>query len=120
MFPFYGWGSFQIRLARRRAHPCDEQVAAAICSFCLYIHVKVSDSILWVGPAVETWLERGSRNRKVHLNAKAAIKRRGGEDQARLYIYNGNLLQFSTFASLEVVAGDTDYRMRKSFLCMQK
>jgi hypothetical protein len=82
-----GWGSFQIRLARRRAHPCDEQVAAAICSFCLYIHVKVSDSILWVGPAVETWLERGSRNRKVHLNAKAAIKRRGGgRSGAALYI----------------------------------
>ena len=46
MFPFYGGRSFQIRLARRRAHPCDEQVVAAICSFCLYMHVKVSDSIL--------------------------------------------------------------------------
>src|SRR4030095_8627307 len=55
MFPFYGWGGFKIRLARRRAHPCDEQIAAAICSFCLYMQVKVSDSILWGGSAVETW-----------------------------------------------------------------
>jgi hypothetical protein len=33
MFPFYGWGGFQIRLARRRAHPCDEQGKALTCSF---------------------------------------------------------------------------------------
>ena len=51
MFPFYGWGSFQIRLARRRAHPCDKQVVAIACSFSLFFHVKVLVSILWVGLA---------------------------------------------------------------------
>src|SRR5437867_1823860 len=56
MFPFYGWGGFQIRLARRRAHPCDEQVVAAICSFCPYMYVKMRDSILWMGSPVETCL----------------------------------------------------------------
>src|SRR5207244_13396357 len=51
MFPFYGWGGFQIRLARRRAHPCDKQVVAIACSFSLFFHVKVLVSILWVGLA---------------------------------------------------------------------
>ncbi len=34
--------------------------------------------------------------------AKAAITGRGWGDQAQLYIYNGNLLQFSTYTSSEV------------------
>src|SRR6266542_1019785 len=53
-FHFCGWGGFEIRLARRRAHPCDEQVVAITCSFSLFFHVKVLVSILWVGPAVQT------------------------------------------------------------------
>ena len=59
MFPFYGWGGFEIRLARRRAHPCDEQVAPLPVPFLSYFHVKMLDSILWVGPAVEMWPEHG-------------------------------------------------------------
>ena len=51
MFPFYGWGGFKVRLARRRAHPYHEQVVAITCSFSLFFHVKVLVSILWVGLA---------------------------------------------------------------------
>src|SRR5215813_10909764 len=40
MFPFCGRGSFQIGLARRRAHPCDEQAVASTCSFSLFFHLK--------------------------------------------------------------------------------
>src|SRR6266545_5783531 len=59
MFPFYGWGGFQIWLARRRAHPCDEQVVAITCSFSLFFHVKVLVSIL-SGGASPTEMCRGA------------------------------------------------------------
>jgi hypothetical protein len=39
-FHFMGWGGFQIRLARRRAHPCDEQAVAIACSFSPFFHLK--------------------------------------------------------------------------------
>src|SRR5262249_8280681 len=59
MFPFYGVKKFSIRLARRRAHPCDEQIVPITCSFSLFFHVKAFVSILWVGLA-EQGVCRGS------------------------------------------------------------
>jgi hypothetical protein len=69
MFPFYGWGGFKVRLARRRAHPCDEQVVATICSFSLFFHVKVLVSILWVGPPEQecAGAPAGDSRRVTHL-----------------------------------------------------
>ena len=97
-FRFMGWGGFQIRLARRRAHPCDEQVKPLPVLFDSYMRVKVLDSILWVGPAVGRVVKRGQRWQTGDAAAKAAIRGRGGEDPARLYKYNGNLLHLSTFS----------------------
>src|SRR6266542_1402584 len=74
MLPFYGWGGFQIRLARRRAHPCDEQVVAITCSFSLFFHVKVLGSILWVGLA-----EQGCTG--APLEVTGGVMHRQGSDQ---------------------------------------
>jgi hypothetical protein len=60
-FRFIGRGGFWIRLARRRAHPCDEQAVAIACSFSLFFQKKLPDSILWVGPAMETRPEQDRR-----------------------------------------------------------
>ena len=127
MFPFYGWGGFQIRLARRRAHPCDEQVVATICSFCLYMHVKVSDSILWVGPAVGMCRSTVGGSRRVSAPREGSDQRRGRGDQQRLYKYNGNLLQFSRQRLFGSVAGGPNFcgrnvfvRMRKRKICRRK
>ena len=52
--------------------------------------------------------------------AKAAIRGRGWGDQTQLYKYNGNLLQISTSARLECVAGGTNFCRRKICGCMRK
>ena len=84
------------------------------------MHVKVPDSILWVGPAVGRPRSLAGNSRLVMCTAKAAIRGRGGGDQAQLYKYNGNLLHLSTFSLLEVVAGGMNFCGRKVFVCMQK
>jgi hypothetical protein len=101
-FHFYGWGGFEIRLARRRAHPCDEQGVASTCSFCLYMRTKIRDSILWVGPVVEIY-RNGSGVPESRSASRPQRSGGGGEDPAQLYKYNGNLLQLSTFASLKLL-----------------
>ena len=102
MFPFSGWGGFEIRLARRRAHPCDEQVVANTCPFPLFFHVKVPDSILWVGASHGD--QAGTRPEITDrwCSTKAAIRGRGWGDPTQLYKYNGNLLHLCTFTSLEL------------------
>jgi hypothetical protein len=58
MFPFYGWGSFQIRFARRRAHPWHEQTKVTTCSLSLFAYGEVHDSILSGGGASRSKLSR--------------------------------------------------------------
>ncbi len=78
------------------------------------------DSILWVGPSrrdmAGTWQDIADG----WCTTKPAIKGRGWGEQAQLYIYNGNLLQFSTYARLGSVAGGTDFCEREVLVCMRK
>jgi hypothetical protein len=102
MFPFYGVGNFSDPARPPPGTPLRLTDKDTTCSFCHYTHVKARDSILWVGPAVRTCQELAGRSGRVMHLEGSDQRGWGGEAPARLYKYNGNLLQLGKFACSEL------------------
>jgi hypothetical protein len=122
LFPFYGWESFEIRLARRRAHPCDEQGKVLTCSFCALRTRECGDSILSGGcgagrVATDVAAPRGEARA---CERPSPTVPHIGEAHEQLYKYNGNLLHLSAFSSSEIIAGGTDFRWREILVRVRK
>jgi hypothetical protein len=119
-FHFYGWGGFEIRLARRRAHPCDEQGVASTCSFPLFLHVKVLVSILWVGPGHG---DTAGTPPEIAGASYPPVKRRsvGGDGEIRRSSINiMEICYISGHFPLVIVARGRNFRRRKILVRAQK
>src|SRR5713226_8247753 len=84
LIPFYGVGEvFQLRLARRRAHPCDKQAKSVPVLFLYLMHLKVRDSILsdrW-GPAVANCPDNWRVSLEGGLKPRTGDNGRGGAQE---------------------------------------